>query len=113
MSNETLKNLVQNSLEDMKAVDVQIIDLAGKADFADYMIIASGTSDRHLHAMADKVQQDAKAAGSPALGVEGEDSRDWVLVDLGDIIVHLMRPETRQLYALDKLWSLPATRQSS
>lgn len=111
MSNETLKNTVRNSLEDMKAVDIQIIDLAGKADFADYMVIASGTSDRHLHAMADKVQVDAKAAGNPALGIEGEDSRDWVLVDLGDIIVHLMRPETRALYALDKLWSLPATRQ--
>lgn len=112
MSTEILKNIVSNSLEDMKAVDVQIISLAGKADFADYMVIASGTSDRHLHAMADKVQQDAKVAGFPPLGIEGEDSRDWVLVDLGDIIVHLMRPETRQLYALDKLWSLPATRHA-
>lgn len=74
------------------------------------MVIASGTSDRHLHAMADKVCVDSKAAGNPAIGVEGEDSRDWVLVDLGDVIVHLMRPETRQLYALDKLWSLPPTR---
>lgn len=113
MTSENLKNIVNNSLEDMKAVDVQVIDLAGKTDFADYMVIASGTSDRHLHAMADKVQADAKAAGNPALGVEGEDSRDWVLVDLGGIIVHLMRPETRTLYALDKLWSLPATRGNS
>lgn len=106
----TLADLVKHSLEELKAVDIQIIDLKGKADFADYMIIAGGTSDRHLHAMAGKVQDDAKAAGFAPLGVEGEDSRDWVLVDLGDIIVHLMRPETRQLYALDKLWSLPPTR---
>lgn len=112
MTPEQLKTLVQNSLEDLKAVDIQIIDLKGKADFADYMVIASGTSDRHLHALAGKVFDDSKAAGVPPIGVEGEDSRDWVLVDLGDIIVHLMRPETRQLYALDKLWSLPPTRQA-
>ncbi len=112
MTTDELKHIVNNSLEEMKAVDIQTIDLQGKADFADFMIIASGTSDRHLHAMSDKVQTDAKVAGNPALGVEGEDSRDWVLVDLGDIIVHLMRPETRQLYALDKLWSLPATRNN-
>lgn len=111
MTPEQLKTLVQNSLEDLKAVDIQTIDLKGKADFADYMVIASGTSDRHLHALAGKVADDSKAAGVPPIGVEGEDSRDWVLVDLGDIIVHLMRPETRQLYALDKLWSLPPTRQ--
>lgn len=110
MTTETLKNIVQHSLEELKAVDIQVIDLSGKADFADYMVIASGTSDRHLHALAGKVQDDAKAKGYPALGVEGEDSRDWVLVDLGDIIVHIMRPETRQLYALDKLWFLPPKR---
>lgn len=108
---QALKDIVNHSLEELKAVEIQIIDLKGKADFADYMVIASGTSDRHLHAMADKVQDDAKAAGFPVLGVEGEDSRDWVLVDLGDIVVHLMRPETRQLYALDKLWSLPPKRE--
>lgn len=110
MTTTKLKTLIQNSLENIKAQDIQIIDLDGKADFADYMIIASGTSDRHLHAMAHQLLTDSKEAGYPALGVEGEDSRDWVLVDLGDIIIHLMRPETRQLYALDKLWSLPPKR---
>ena len=94
---QALKDIVNHSLEELKAVEIQIIDLKGKADFADYM--------------AGKVQDDAKAAGFPVLGVEGEDSRDWVLVDLGDIVVHLMRPETRQLYALDKLWSLPPKRE--
>ena len=110
MNANELKNLVEHSLAELKAVDVEIIDLAGKTDIADYMVVASGTSDRHLHALADKVHDDSKAAGHPPLGIEGEDSRDWVLVDLGDIIVHLMRPETRALYALEKLWSLPPTR---
>ena len=86
MNTNELKDLVINSLEDLKAVNIQSIDLA------------------------DKIHDDSKAAGHPPLGIEGEDSRDWVLVDLGDIIVHLMRPETRELYALEKLWSLPPTR---
>lgn len=113
MSIETLKNIIQESLEEIKAQDIQWIDLKGKADFADFMLIASGTSDRHLHAMADKISENCKKAGTPIIGIEGEDSRDWVLLDIGDIIIHLMRPETRQLYALDKLWSLPATRQNN
>lgn len=112
MNPENLKNFIDNCLQDMKAVNIQIIDLNGKTDFADYMIIASGTSDRHLHAMADKIFEECKKNDHPPIGVEGEDSKDWVLVDLGDVIVHLMRPETRELYALDKLWSLPATRQA-
>lgn len=110
MNVNELKTLVEHSLAELKAVNVETIDLAGKTDIADYMIVASGTSDRHLYALADKVHDDSKAAGHPPLGMEGEDSRDWVLVDLGDIIVHLMRPETRELYALEKLWSLPPTR---
>ncbi|ABQ13186.1 ribosome silencing factor [Dichelobacter nodosus] len=108
MTLENLKNLIINSLEELKAVNIQVIDLSDKTDFADYMIIASGTSDRHLHALADRVVEHCKEHGMDSIAVEGEDSRDWVLVDLGDIIVHLMRPETRQLYALEKLWSLPA-----
>lgn len=112
MTPENLSQLIHQTLEDSKAVDVQTINLKGKADFADYMIIASGTSDRHLHALADKVSEAAKKNAVPTVGVEGEDSRDWVLVDLGDVIIHLMRPETRKLYALEKLWSLPATRHA-
>ena len=112
MTPKTLKTLINDNLEQMKAVEVENIDLQGKADFADYMVIASGTSDRHLHAMADKIIAATKKEGNPPLGVEGENSRDWVLLDLGDVIVHLMRPEIRRLYALDKLWSPPATRQA-
>ena len=112
MTSETLKILVNDSLENLKAVDVQNIDLHGKADFADYMVIASGASDRHLRAMADRIVTDTKRQGHPPVGVEGEESHDWVLVDLGDVIVHLMRPEVRRLYALEKLWSLPTTRHA-
>ncbi|MBR1374561.1 MAG: ribosome silencing factor [Cardiobacteriaceae bacterium] len=108
--NLALLNLVENTLAEIKAVNTQTISLAGKADFADYIVVASGTSDRHLHAMADKVVEEAKKAGFRPLGVEGEDSRDWVLVDLGDVIVHLMRPEIRELYGLEKLWSLTPSR---
>lgn len=110
MTPENLKKLVHDVLQSLKAVDIQTISLAGKADYADYIIVAGGTSDRHLHAMAEKVVQACKENGHPPVGMEGENSRDWVLVDLGDIIVHLMRPETRTLYALEKLWSLPPTR---
>ena len=109
MNASELKTLVLASLESLKAVNIEPSPCR-QTDIADYMIIASGTSDRHLHALAGKIHDDSKAAGHPPLGIEGEDSRDWVLVDLGDIIVHLMRPETRELYALEKLWSLPPTR---
>ena len=108
-----LCKLIENTLSEIKAVDVKTIPLQGKADFADFMIVASGTSDRHLHAMSDKIIEETKKAGFRPLGVEGEDSRDWVLVDMGDIIVHLMRPETRELYALEKLWSLSPSRSNS
>lgn len=110
MTAQDLLTIARESLENMKAQDMQIIDLKDKTDFADFMVVVSGTSDRHLHAMADKLFIDCKNAGCLDIRVEGEDSRDWVLVDLGDIIVHLMRPETRALYALEKLWSLPNTR---
>ena len=103
---QTLRELVESTLAELKGEDIQTIDLAGKADYADHLIIASGTSDRHLHALADRVYQVAKDNGYPVLGLEGEDSRDWVLVDLASIIVHIMRPETRALYALEKLWSV-------
>lgn len=110
--NERLKQLVESALDDLKAVNPTTISLAGKTDWADYIIIATGTSDRHLHAMADKIIEACKEAGETILGIEGEQSRDWVLVDLGDVVVHLMREETRALYALEKLWTLPPARQA-
>ncbi|MBS9778670.1 MAG: ribosome silencing factor, partial [Gammaproteobacteria bacterium] len=101
-----LQQLVINSLEDLKAKDITILDVKGKASFTDVMIVASGTSDRHLKAMANAIHVDAKNVGNPPLSTEGEDTRNWVLVDLGDVVVHLMRPEVREMYAIEKLWSI-------
>lgn len=102
----TLKDLALHALEELKANDVVVLDVKEKASFTDFMIVASGTSDRHLKAMANQLHVDAKAAGNPPLSTEGEDSRHWILVDLGDVVVHLMRPETRKLYEIEKLWSI-------
>lgn len=106
LSTEQLKALVLAALDDLKAQDVQVIDVRDKASFTDLMIIASGTSDRHIKALADNVVEAAKKHGEQPLGVEGETSREWVLVDLGDIIVHVMHPQTRAFYNLEKLWSV-------
>ncbi len=108
---QELRDLAVTVLEDAKAQDIQVIDLSERSSFADYMVIASGTSSRQVKAMAERLVQRAKAQGIRPLGVEGADSADWVLVDLADVIVHVMQPQTRAFYNLEKLWSAPpATR---
>lgn len=101
-----LKDLALHSLEELKAQDIIVLDVKDKASFTDFMVIASGTSDRHLKAMANEIHTKAKAADNPPLSTEGEETRNWVLVDLGDVVVHLMRPEVREMYELEKLWSI-------
>jgi ribosome silencing factor RsfS/YbeB/iojap len=96
--------VVETALADMKAVDIRVLDVRGVSDVADYMVIASGTSDRHLRSIADRVIQMAKAAGHRPLGVEGEQQGEWVLVDLPDVMVHVMLPRTREFYQLEHLW---------
>lgn len=114
MTSEQLKDLALTAIEDLKGQDVVVLDVKKQADFTDYMIVVSGTSDRHLKAMSNEVFIQTKRAGFPALNVSGEDSRDWILVDLGDVVVHLMKPETRQLYEIEKLWSLtPSNRDNA
>lgn len=103
----TLLDLIEHSLDADKAVDAVTIDLDGKTAIADAMIIASGTSQRHLAAMADKLLERLKAAGIEGVTAEGAGDTDWVLIDAGDVIVHLFRPETRDLYNLEKLWAAP------
>ena len=103
---ERLRDQVLTALDDLKAQDVQVMDVRDKASFTDAMIIASGTSDRHIKALADRVVEAAKALGIAPLGIEGENSREWILVDLGDVIVHLMHPQTRAFYNLEKLWTV-------
>jgi ribosome-associated protein len=99
-----LLQLVRKALEDMKAVDIRVLDVRGISDVTDYMVIAGGTSDRHLRSVADRVVQMCKAAGQRPLGVEGEQQGEWVLVDLPDVMVHIMLPRTRELYQLEQLW---------
>jgi len=103
------KDLVVNSLEDDKAQAISVIDLAGKSTLADYMVIASGTSARHLSAMSDHLVERLKAGGATKAVVDGKDQGDWVLIDAGDVIVHLFRPEVREFYNLEKLWNAGAT----
>ncbi|PMR76932.1 ribosome silencing factor [Billgrantia endophytica] len=102
---DSLKTLVVGALEDLKARDVAILDVSRLTSVTDLMILASGTSTRHVAALANHVVEQAKAQGLRPLGVEGQADSDWVLVDLGDIVVHVMLPETRQLYDLERLWA--------
>lgn len=97
---------VQAALEELKARDVAEIDVRGKTGITDFMVIASGTSSRHVKSIADEVVRQAKQIGVMPLGVEGEREAEWVLVDLGDVIVHVMLPRVRELYGLERLWSV-------
>ncbi|MCH8478137.1 MAG: ribosome silencing factor [Wenzhouxiangella sp.] len=110
---EAIRDLAQAVLEDAKAEDIQIIDLRDRSSFADFMLIASGNSTRQVKAMADRLVERAKAAGVKPLGVEGDREAEWILVDLADVVIHLMRPQTRAFYNLEKLWSAPPATRSA
>lgn len=105
---EEVKQIALQALDDLKAVDVTEIDVRDMTSVTDFMIIASGTSDRHVKSLADAVVRACKRAGVRPLGVEGEREGEWVLVDLGDVVVHVMQPQVRQFYALEKLWAVTA-----
>ena len=100
----TLRDIVLDALADMKAVDVKALDVPGITDVTDTMVVASGNSDRHVKSIADRVLQRCKEAGFRPYGMEGERDGEWVLVDLNDLVLHVMLPRTRQFYALEKLW---------
>lgn len=106
MEPASLLDLVQSSLEDDKAADIVVVDLAEKSNIADYMVIASGTSKRQVGAMAEHLRERLKAKGQSNVSIEGAERCDWVLLDAGDIIVHLFRPEVRNFYNLEKMWGL-------
>lgn len=108
MQTRELRELVVAALEDMKAVDIRVLDVHAMTALTDCMVIASGTSDRHVKSLARAVQDRARAAGVKPLGVEGEDIGEWVLIDLCDVVVHVMRPQTRDFYNLEKLWTVEA-----
>ena len=99
-----LQQAVTAALDDMKAVNVRVLDVRGLTDIADTMVIASGNSDRHVRSIAERVVEKAKAAGVRPLGTEGARDGEWVLVDLQDLIVHVMLPRVREFYGLERLW---------
>ncbi|MEO0615957.1 MAG: ribosome silencing factor [Pseudomonadota bacterium] len=104
---EALAQTVVAVLEDAKAQDIRLIDVRHLTSMTDYMVVASGTSDRHVKSVASSVVDTLKAAGRRPLGVEGENDGEWVLVDLQDALVHVMLPRIRDFYNLEKLWDLP------
>ena len=101
---EATKKMALQALEALKAEQIVVLDVRGIASFTDYMIFASGNSTRHVGAIAESVVEAAKAAGEPPVGVEGEEVGEWILVDLGDVIAHIMLPDVRHYYELEKLW---------
>ena len=109
----TVETVVQDALADMKALQVKLLDVRGLTDIADFMIIASGTSDRHVRSVAQRVVEKCKEAGFRPLGVEGQQDGDWVLIDLSELIVHVMLPRVREFYGLEKLWDITATKRAA
>jgi ribosome-associated protein len=110
MDSEQLLKLVQNSLEEMKARDMRTLDVRKLTSVTDYLVIVSGTSDRHVRSLAMRLVEAAKAAGQMPIGVEGQESAEWVLVDLGDVVAHVMQQRVRDFYKLEDLWAVGAAK---
>lgn len=109
----SLKTVIAGALADMKALEVRTLDVRGLTDIADFMVIASGTSDRHVRSVAQRVVEKVKEAGYRPLGVEGQQDGDWVLIDLSEVIVHVMLPRVREFYGLEKLWDIGTAKRAA
>ena len=109
----SLQTVVVDALGDMKALEIKVLDVRGLTDIADTMIIASGTSDRHVRSVAQRVVEKTKAAGFRPHGVEGQQDSDWVLIDLHEMIVHVMLPRVREFYGLEKLWDMNSGKRTA
>lgn len=105
MANEQIQQWVHDALSDAKAQEIRALDVRRLTDVTDHMFIASGTSSTHVASIADKVMERLRGHGVKPLGIEGKDIAEWVLIDFGDVVVHVMRPQTRDFYNLEKLWS--------
>ncbi len=106
MNTLDLQKLTINSLEDLKGQDIVALDVADRTSVTDWMIVVTGTSARHVKSLANEVVEKSKEAGVRPLGVEGEEDGNWILVDLGDVLTHVMTRESRDFYALEKLWAV-------
>ena len=106
MKSQALKDLVVAALDDIKGRDIACLEVANITSITDYMVVATGTSSRHVNSLADEVQKKVKEAGGHVLGSEGKGQSEWVLIDLGDVIVHVMQEESRKLYDLESLWGM-------
>ncbi|WKE66629.1 ribosome silencing factor [Gallaecimonas kandeliae] len=105
MNGEQLKDFVVDKADDLKAVDIKALDVRGKSSVTEFLVVCSGTSRTHVNAIAENVVTEAKHAGLQPLGIEGKAGGEWVLVDLGDVVLHVMQEQTRDFYQLEKLWS--------
>lgn len=108
MKVDELTRIAVDALEDLKAVDVRVLDVREKTNVTDVMVVATGTSARHVKSLANNVIVQAKENGEMPIGIEGEDAGDWVLVDLADVVVHVLQAEVRDFYQLEKLWETDA-----
>ena len=105
MQREKLRDFLADKVDDMKAEDIVTIDVIGKSSVTDYMIVCTGTSKRHVTSIADNVASEAKHIGLTPYGIDGEQQGEWVVLDMGSVMVHVMQAEQRNLYQLEKLWS--------
>jgi ribosome-associated protein len=112
MQAEELLKLVETVLDERKALQIKTLDVRGKTSITDYMVVATGTSSRHAKSLCDYVVEKVKESGMQPLGLEGDLGSDWVLVDLGDVVVHVMTGQAREFYQLEKLWSVQGEKQS-
>ena len=114
MAPKKLRDHAVRALEDLKGREIVALDVSRATSVTDYMVIASGTSNRHVKALVDNVLDASKARGIPFIGVEGQETLEWVLVDLGDVVVHVMQQEARDFYDLERLWSeLPSVESTA
>jgi ribosome-associated protein len=108
-----LVKLVEDAVDDLKGIDVTTLDVSKLKTFTDYLVIVSGTSTRHVRSIANRIVERAKEAGAEPLGVEGQEHGEWVVVDLGDVVAHIMQPGTRDFYKLENLWVIDGKSKSS
>jgi ribosome-associated protein len=113
MKSVQMAHLAEEALDDLKAINVVTMDVSELTDVMDYMVIASGSSSRHVKSLASNVSVELKKQGIHVIGIEGEKTGDWVLVDLGDVVVHVMLPDVRDLYDLERLWTAHSSQRDT